>query len=160
MIPLVKTAEQPTFVSNTNEMTDPNKPYVLSTDGYFYAYRENENYNLLKTSEQLGYYGINVIDDDYFNRVRNALPELMSKISANFNVDYNLDTPDTCFGFLTTSTGSGILRTWICDNKIAGVLIEGFAGFVGKKAVTAEVFKANEEQMVNWLITASYYLSQ
>lgn len=110
--------------------------------------------------EKLGYYGINNIDDAYFNRIRNALPELMSKISVNFNADYDLNAPDTCFGFLNIGGGNGIFRTWVCDNNIASVLIEGFAGFVGKKAVTAEVFKANEEQMVNWLITASYYFSR
>lgn len=108
----------------------------------------------------LGYYGINKIDDDYFNRVRNALPELMAKISANFNVDYSLDAPDTCFGFLNVVGGNGIFRSWVCDNNITGVLIEGFAGFVGREAVTAEVCKANEEQMVNWLITVAYYLSK
>lgn len=110
--------------------------------------------------EKLGYYGINKIDDDYFNRIRNALPELMSKISSNFNIDYDLNAPDTCFGFLNVVGGNGIFRTWVCDNNIAGVLIEGFAGFVGEKAVTAEVFRANEEQMVNWLITVTYYLSK
>lgn len=84
----------------------------------------------------------------------------MTKISSNFNVDYNLSEPNTCFGFLNVTHGNGILRTWICENKILGVLIEGFAGFVGKEAVTAEIFKANEEQMVNWLLIASYYLSK
>lgn len=50
-MPLVKVAEQPTFVNDIDEMTDTSKVYVLSTDGYFYRYRENENYNLLKLSE-------------------------------------------------------------------------------------------------------------
>lgn len=58
------------------------------------------------------------------------------------------------------AVGNGILRTWACDNKILGVLIEGFAGFVEGEAVSADVFKANEEQMVNWLITAVNYLSK
>ena len=99
--------------------------------------------------EALGYYGINNRTDTYFNRIRNALPELVSKISPNFNVDYNLNAPNTLFGFLSTSEGNGILRTWACDNNILSVLIEGFAGFLEGEAVSADIFKANEEQMVN-----------
>ena len=110
--------------------------------------------------EKLGYYGINNISDAYFNRIRNALPELVSKISPNFNVDYNLNAPNTRFGFLSVGGGNGIFRTWVCDNNIAGVLIEGFGGFLEGTPVSADVFKANEEQMVNWLITAMYYLSK
>lgn len=110
--------------------------------------------------EALGYYGICNRTDTYFNRIRNALPELVSKISPNFNIDYNLNAPNTIFGFLSTSEGNGILRTWACDNNILSVLIEGFAGFIEGEPVSADIFKANEEQMVNWLITAMNYLSK
>lgn len=110
--------------------------------------------------EKLGYYGISDVDDTYFNRARNALPELVSKISPNFNVDYNLDAPNTMFGFLTVGGGNGILRRWGADNDIVTVLIEGFTGFLEGEPVSADVFKANEEQMVNWLITAMNYLSK
>jgi hypothetical protein len=110
--------------------------------------------------EKLGYYGINRVDDAYFNRIRNALPELVAKISSNFNADYNLNAPNTMFGFLTLGAGNGILRSWACDNNILGVLIEGFAGFMEGEPVLADVFKANEEQMVKWLITAMNYLGK
>lgn len=36
-VPLVKTAEQPTFVNSVDEMTDTSKVYLMS-DGYLYAY--------------------------------------------------------------------------------------------------------------------------
>ena len=36
-VPLIKTAEQPTFVNSVDECTDPEKIYVLP-DGYMYAY--------------------------------------------------------------------------------------------------------------------------
>jgi hypothetical protein len=131
-----------------------NKDAVLVIDSH-----ANSNTNT-ESWEELGYYGINEIDDAYFNRIRNALPELVSKISPNFNADYNLNAPNKMFGFLTTSPGAGILRRWVCANNISGVLIEGFAGFLEGEPVSAEVFKANEEQMVNWLITALNYLSK
>lgn len=110
--------------------------------------------------DKLGYYGINNINDAYFNRIRNALPELVSRISPNFNTDYELNAPNTMFGFLAVGGGNGILRTWACDNNILGVLIEGFAGFLEGEPVSADIFKANEEQMVNWLITATNYLAK
>ncbi len=110
--------------------------------------------------DKLGYYGICNRTDTYFNRIRNALPELVSKISPMFNVDYNLGAPNTMFGFMTTSEGNGILRTWACDNNITSVLIEGFAGFLEGEPVSHDIYKANEEQIVNWLITAMYYLSK
>lgn len=50
-VPLVKVAEQPTFVDSVDEMTDTSQYYVLSTDGFFYGYKEKENYNLFKISE-------------------------------------------------------------------------------------------------------------
>ena len=41
-VPLVKVAEQPTFVNSEDEMTDTSKVYVLLTDGCFYTNREVE----------------------------------------------------------------------------------------------------------------------
>ena len=38
-VPLVKVAEQPTFVDSKDEMTDTSKMYVLTTDGMFYAHK-------------------------------------------------------------------------------------------------------------------------
>lgn len=39
-VPLVKVAEQPTFVDSKDKMTDTSKMYVLTTDGMFYSYKE------------------------------------------------------------------------------------------------------------------------
>lgn len=39
-VPLIKTAEQPIFVDDIEQMTDPDKIYVLSTDGMLYAYQK------------------------------------------------------------------------------------------------------------------------
>lgn len=36
--PIIKVAEQPTFVNSIGEMTDTNKAYVLLPEGYIYAY--------------------------------------------------------------------------------------------------------------------------
>lgn len=115
-----------------------------------------------KSWDNLGYYGIEDRTDEYYERMRDALPELVSKLSPNWNVDYNLNAPDTRFGFLTASAGgNGALRTWAGDNNVLCVLIEGFSGFVGDASpASPNVFKANEEQMVNWLITAMNYLSK
>ena len=131
-----------------------NKDCVLLIDSHTNSTTNTESW------DKLGYYGFNNRSDSYFNRIREAIPELVSKISPNFNIDYNLNAPNAHFGFLTTSEGNGILRTWACDNNILGVLIEGFAGFLEGEPVSADVFKANEEQMVNWLITAVNYLSK
>lgn len=38
-VPLVKVAEQPTFVDSVDEMIDTNKAYVLNSDGMFYSYK-------------------------------------------------------------------------------------------------------------------------
>ena len=39
-VPIVKVAEQPTFVDSVDEMTDTSKLYVLKSDGMFYSYKE------------------------------------------------------------------------------------------------------------------------
>lgn len=44
-VPLVKSAEQPTFVNSIDEMTDTGKVYVMP-DGYMYAHVTEKNYNL------------------------------------------------------------------------------------------------------------------
>lgn len=38
-VPIVKVAEQPTFVDSVDEMIDTNKAYVLNSDGMFYSYK-------------------------------------------------------------------------------------------------------------------------
>lgn len=108
----------------------------------------------------INYYGICESTDSYYNRMVDAVAHNLSAISANFNLNYALGQPDTIMGFLNNSNGIGLLRNWAVDNDFVGTLLEGFGGFPNGTAFTAEVFKANEEIIVNWLITAMNYLSK
>ena len=108
----------------------------------------------------INYYGISTSTDAYFNRMVDAVAHNLSAISANFNIDYGLDQPNVIMGHLNNNDGVGILRDWGRDNNFVTVLVEGFGGFPNRTAYTAEVFKANEEIIVNWLITAMNYLGK
>lgn len=108
----------------------------------------------------INYYGISESEDDYFNRMVDAISHNLSAISANFNLDYQLGQPDTIMGYLHHSDGVGILRNWARDKNFVSVLVEGFGGFPNGTAYVADVFKANEEIIVNWLITALHYLAE
>lgn len=105
------------------------------------------------------YCGVCASTDNYYNRMLDVASHHLSAISANFNVDYELNQPDTIMGFMNTNQGSGILRSWATDNGFVGVLTEGFTGFPNRTAYAGEVYKANEEFVVNYLITAMNYLS-
>lgn len=106
------------------------------------------------------YCGVCASTDNYYNRMLDVASHHLSAISANFNVDYELNQPDTIMGFMNTNQGSGILRSWATDNGFVGVLTEGFTGFPNRTAYAGEVYKANEEFVVNYLITAMNYLSR
>ena len=106
----------------------------------------------------INYYGVCQSTDAYYNRLLDAVAYQLSSISANFNVDYELNQPNTILGFLNNSAGIGLLRDWATDNNFAGMLLEGFNGFPNDAEFTEDVYKANEEILVNWLITASNYL--
>ncbi|MBR6744312.1 MAG: DUF2817 domain-containing protein, partial [Clostridia bacterium] len=108
----------------------------------------------------INYYGVCESNDVYFNRMIDAVTHNLSAISANFNLDYQLGQPDTLMGHLQHKDGIGILRNWAKDQNFASVLVEGFGGFPNRTAFTPEVFKANEEIIVNWLITALHYLAK
>lgn len=108
----------------------------------------------------INYYGISASTDSYFNRMIDAVSCNLSAISANFNNDYELNQPNTIMGFLNHTDGTGILRTWARDRNFVSVLVEGFGGFPNGTSYAPEVFKANEEIIVNWLITAINYLSK
>ena len=106
----------------------------------------------------INYYGVCQSTDAYYNRLLDAVAYQLSSISANFNVDYELNQPNTILGFLNNSAGIGLLRDWATDNNFAGMLLEGFNGFPNDSEFTEDVYKANEEILANWLITASNYL--
>ena len=106
------------------------------------------------------YCGVCANTDNYYNRMLDVASHHLSSISANFNVDYELNQPDTIMGYMNTNSGNGILRSWATDNNYIGVLTEGFAGFPNYTAYTGEVYKANEEFVVNYLITAMNYLNK
>ena len=89
-----------------------------------------------------------------------AVAHQLSAVSANFNLDYNLNQPNTILGFLNHSGGTGLLRDWVTDNEIVGVPVEGFNGFPNGTPYIGTVYKANEEIIVNWLITAMNYLAK
>lgn len=104
------------------------------------------------------YYGVCESIDPYYNRMLDAVTHQLSTISAHFNLDYELESPDTFTGFLNDTHGTGILRDWVTDNDVVGTLVEGFNGFPGRTSFTGEVYKANEEIIVNYIINALNYL--
>lgn len=106
----------------------------------------------------INYYGVSPNSDAYFNRLIDAVAHQLASISANFNLDYSLNQPDTVFGFLNNANGVGLLRDWATENNFAGVLVEGFNGFPNGTPFIGDVYKANEEIIANWLITALNYL--
>lgn len=108
----------------------------------------------------INYYGVCQSTDAYYNRLLDAVAYQLSSISANFNVDYELNQPNTILGFLNNSAGIGLLRDWATDNNFVGMLLEGFNGFPNDTEFTEDVYKANEEILANWLITASNYLGK
>lgn len=106
----------------------------------------------------INYYGVSPNSDAYFNRLIDAVAHQLASISANFNLDYSLNQPDTVFGWLNNANGVGLLRDWASDNGFASVLVEGFNGFPNGTPFIANVYKANEEIIANWLVTALNYL--
>lgn len=98
--------------------------------------------------------------DPYYKRMRDVIAQHLSVISSHFNLDYELGVPNTMMGHMTTTDGTGLLRNWATDNNTIGVLIEGFNGFPNDSMYVGKVYKANEEIIVNWLITAMNYLSK
>lgn len=131
-----------------------NKDAVLVIDSHVNGGGKVANYS------DINYYGVSESTDSYYNRMIDAVAYNLSAISANFNLDYELGQPNTILGFLNNDDGVGLLRNWGRDNNFVSVLVEGFGGFPSRTAYTAEVFKANEEIIVNWLITAMNYLSK
>ena len=106
----------------------------------------------------INYYGVSPNSDAYFNRLIDAVAHQLASISANFNLDYSLNQPDTVFGWLNNANGVGLLRDWATENNFAGVLVEGFNGFPNGTPFIGNVYKANEEIIANWLVTALNYL--
>ena len=110
--------------------------------------------------DYINYYGVSPSSDAYYNRILDAVSHQLASISANFNIDYSLNHPDTILGWLNHANGVGLLRDWATDNNFASVLVEGFNGFPNDTPFVGKVYKANEEIIVNWLITAMYYLGK
>lgn len=106
------------------------------------------------------WYGICESVDSYYNRMLDAVAHHLSAITAHFNTDYELNQPNTMMGHLHNGDGTGLLRNWAVDNHLVGVLVEGFNGFPNETPFIGRVYKANEEIIVNWLITAVNYLGK
>ena len=116
-------------------------------------------------SSVVNYYDINWCGvcsstDSYYNRMKDSIAHHLSAITAHFNLDYELNQPNVMMGHMTDTDGNGLLRNWAYDNDIVGVLVEGFNGFPNRGRYQPEVFKANEEIIVNYLNTALYYLAK
>ena len=110
--------------------------------------------------EKLTYLGVCENTDSYYNRMLDAAAQHLSKISAHFDIDYALNQPNTIMGYLNTNSGNGILRKWVTDNNIIGVLVEGLSGFPNDTPFVGKVYKADEEHLVNYLMTALNYLGK
>lgn len=111
--------------------------------------------------EIMTYYAVSAgTNDIYYERMLEVVAYQLSSISSHFNIDYALNQPDTIMGYLTYNRKNGLLRDWVTDNNIIGVLVEGFTGFPNEDVFIGRVFKANEEIIVNYIITALNYLSK
>lgn len=114
-----------------------------------------------ETIEELTYLGVySSSNDSYYNRMVDVASHHLSRISAHFNVDYEMNQPDAIMGFLTKAPGNGVLRSWVTSNNIIGVLVEGLQGFYEGESFVGDVYKADEEHIVNYLITALNYLAK
>ena len=82
----------------------------------------------------------------------------LTTISTNFNHDYSLGAPDMLSGYMVIYSGAGILRQWVTDQNVIGVLVEGLTGLPNQTVYAADAFKANEELLVNYMLTALNYL--
>lgn len=110
--------------------------------------------------DKLTYYGVCKNLDEYYSRMIDVVSHQLTNVSANFNIDYELNTPDSTFGYITTSSGNGIFRQWATDQNCVGVLVEGLTGFPNKPEYSADAYKADEEIIVNYIITALNYLAK
>ena len=131
-----------------------NEDALLVVDFHTCSYESATSY------DNMTYYGVCASTDGYYSRMQDVAAHQLSAASANFNIDYKLEQPDTIMGYLNTNPGNGILRSWATDNHFIGVLVEGFTGFPGRATFSGDVLKANEEIITNYLITAMYYLSR
>lgn len=94
-VPLVKTAEQPTFVNSVDEMTDTSKVYIMP-DGYLYAYMEGVEVTKLKSSEfALGQLNTNGVVAAGGNPVRIYTVAALSLENGKISV-----TPPTGYGYM------------------------------------------------------------
>ncbi len=108
--------------------------------------------------EDVNWCGLCPSTDPYYNRMLDAAAHHLSALTAHFNPDYALGQPDVMMGHMTATNGTGLLRHWATDNNFIGVLVEGFNGFPNGPAFAPEVYRANEEILVNYLMTALNYL--
>ena len=106
------------------------------------------------------FYGITPSDDRYYNRMLDVFDCHIADISAHFDHDYALEHPDTAFGYLAIEVGTGQMRGWVTDNNVIGIVAEGFNGFPGEAEYVPDVYKANEEIIVNLLAKTMKYLQE
>lgn len=104
------------------------------------------------------YYGICPTNDKYYKRMIGVVAHQLTAIGTNFNHDYSLGSPDKLSGYVVIYSGDGILRQWVTDQNVIGVLVEGLTGLPNQTAYAANAFKANEELLVNYILTALNYL--
>lgn len=104
------------------------------------------------------YYGVCPTNDKYYKRMIDVAAHQLTAISTNFNHDYSLGAPDTLSGYIVIYSGAGILRQWVTDQNVIGVLVEGLTGLPNQTVYAANAFKANEELLVNYILTALNYL--
>ena len=129
-----------------------NKDAVLVVDFHTNGDGAVSNYN------DITFYGFTPSDEHYYNRMLDVFDCHISDISAHFNVEYSLDQPDTIFGRVIVEIGTGQMRGWVTDNNIIGIVAEGFNGFPGSDSFTPDVYKANEEIIVNLIVKSMRYL--
>lgn len=90
VVPLVKVAEQPTFVNSVDEMTDTSKVYVLP-DGFFYAYvTKNVSWAKTLTAEDFeigGLLSADGTDMDSTTRARTAMLECSEQMPVKLVCD-------------------------------------------------------------------------
>lgn len=118
------------------------------------------NMNTPASFAKMTYYGVCYSTDEYYNRMVDVAAYQLAETSVHFNVDYELDAPDTIMGFLNHFSATGILRDWATDNHFIGVLVEGTTGFPGGTSYDPKIFKVNEEIIANYLVTALHYLGK
>lgn len=123
-------------------------------DAFLYIDSHSNGGGVVNDFNQVNWHSFYQEGIDYYDKMLEFACSDIANKTVMFKKEFSLNLPaNKSLGTISSSLGHGLSKSWVTEQGVLGMTLEGFNGFPGESAKWSEnCIQANAEIIANWII--------